>query len=102
MPDQTLSLFLPLIVMIGASYFFLIRPQKKREQDAQKMRDNLKVGSKVITIGGIKGKIMEIDEDDVVIAGENERTRLRMTKSSIYTQIPDDLDEYEEEEPIED
>ena len=53
---------LPLIVIFGAFWYFLIRPQKKKEQQHQEMVDNLEVGDKVVTIGGIKAKVIKIKD----------------------------------------
>ncbi len=56
-----------LVVFIGAMYFLLIRPQKKKEKTIQQMRNTLQVGDEIITIGGICGKIVKTKEDSIVI-----------------------------------
>lgn len=89
MDNQTVQLFLPLIAMVAVSYFFLIRPQKKREEDNRRMRESLVVGDKIVTIGGIKGTILYIGDDDIIISGADENTKLLMTKSSILSKIDD-------------
>ena len=48
--------------MIVVMYFFMIRPQMKKQKELKKFRENLAVGDKVVTIGGIHGKILAIDE----------------------------------------
>lgn len=60
---------LPFIVLIGAMWFFMVRPQKKRQQEAQKMLDSLQKGDSVVTIGGLHGVIDEVvtDANTVVI-----------------------------------
>ena len=58
MNSQTLTMFVPLILLIVAMYFLLIRPQKKREKEVNNMRANLHVGDEIVTIGGICGKIV--------------------------------------------
>lgn len=63
-----------MVVMIAVFYFMLIRPQKKKEKELRAMIDALKVGDKIITIGGIYGKITKIKDDAMVIesgSGEN-------------------------------
>ena len=59
--------FVPQIIMIVAlfaiMYFMLIRPQKKKDDEVRKMRDSLKVGDEILTIGGIYGKIVRIKDD---------------------------------------
>ena len=56
-----------LVVMFVALYFFMIRPQKKQEQQIKDMRDSLQVGDEITTIGGIIGKIVSIKEETLVL-----------------------------------
>ena len=74
-----------LIVMFAALYFFMIRPQNKREKEAKQMRNNLKPGDNIITIGGICGTVARVKEDSdrVVIMVGSERTKLEILKSAI-------------------
>ncbi len=90
MPQQYYS-----ILMMGGMfaffYFFMIRPQKKKEKEIAEMRANLKVGDKVITIGGVVGTIVLIKEDYVTIETTGMKTRLEFTKwgiSSVNNQTP--------------
>lgn len=55
------------VVLIVAMYFLMIRPQKKREKDFKDMLGALKVGDKVVTIGGIVGEIVTIDEKELTL-----------------------------------
>lgn len=59
--------FLPLILIIIVFYFFMIRPQLKKQKDQKKFREALGKGDKVVTIGGIHGKIVELKESSVVL-----------------------------------
>ena len=59
--------FLPFILIIGVFYFLIIMPQRKKEQEHKKMLDSLKRGDKVITNGGIYGKVVNIKENKVTI-----------------------------------
>lgn len=79
---QQLSLLFP-ILLIFVFYFLLIRPQKKREKQVNEMRNNLKVGDKVITIGGICGKIVKIKDDKITIEISADKTKLEMMRWSI-------------------
>ena len=54
--------FLPLILIVVVFYFFMIRPQMKRQKETRQFRENLKKGDKVVTTGGIYGKISELKE----------------------------------------
>jgi preprotein translocase subunit YajC len=73
--------FLPIIAIVGVMYFFMLRPQMKRQKEEASFRSALEKGMKVVTIGGIHGKILEINETTVVIDSEN--TRLRVERSAI-------------------
>ena len=63
----TLSTFLPLLIVVVLFYFVLIRPQKKRQKEEQKMRDEIRVGDEITTIGGIVGRVVNVKEDTLVI-----------------------------------
>ena len=73
--------FLPIIAIVGVMYFFMLRPKMKRQKEEASFRSALEKGMKVVTIGGIHGKILEINETSVVIDSEN--TRLRVERSAI-------------------
>lgn len=79
--------FVPQIIMIVAlfaiMYFMLIRPQKKKDDEIRKMRDNLKVGDEILTIGGIYGKIVRIKDDSLTIQVGSDRTRIEVAKWAI-------------------
>ncbi|MBQ4150479.1 MAG: preprotein translocase subunit YajC [Clostridia bacterium] len=72
-----------LVLMFVVMYFLMIRPQKKQEQEAQKMRDNLAVGDEVTTIGGIIGEIVSIKDETVTIETSRAGTKIRFLKSAI-------------------
>lgn len=73
----------PIVLMFVIFYFLLIRPQKKREQEVQKMREAIEVGDEIVTIGGIIGRVVSIKEDTLVIETSAERSKLRMARWSI-------------------
>ncbi len=73
-------IFLLLIIVIF--YMFFIRPQMKRSKEQKKFRENLKKGDKVITIGGVHGKIVEVQETTFTVEVA-ENVRLRIEKSAI-------------------
>jgi preprotein translocase subunit YajC len=74
--------FLPLVLIIVVFYFFFIRPQMKRSKDQKKFKESLQRGQKIITIGGIHGRIVEIQETTVTIEVEN-NVRLRVEKTAV-------------------
>ena len=65
------SMFMPLILIIGVMYFFMIRPQNKKQKELQKMLDALKKGDKVVTIGGIHGTVSSVKENTVVVKADD-------------------------------
>jgi preprotein translocase subunit YajC len=68
-------------LMIVVFYFFMIRPQQKKQKELKKFRENLAVGDKVVTIGGVHGKILEINDTTVLINSEG--SKIRFEKSAI-------------------
>jgi len=83
-------IFLGLIVVVF--YFFFIRPQVKRTKDQKKYREELKKGQKIVTIGGIHGKIIEIGDATVIIEVEGQN-RLKLEKSAVATDAKDQIAE---------
>lgn len=59
--------FLPILLIIVVFYFFMIRPQMKKQKEAKQFRESLKRGDKVVTVGGIYGKINDIHEQTVTL-----------------------------------
>ena len=82
-----LATFIPLILMFVVFYFILIRPQKKREKEVQKMRENIEIADEVVTIGGIIGRIVSIKDDTVVIETAGDRCKIRLARWSIQQNI---------------
>ena len=72
-----------IVIMFVVLYFFMIRPQKKQERATNEMRNNLKVGDEITTIGGIIGKIISIKEETVMIETGHDRTKIRILKSAV-------------------
>ena len=64
---EYLYAILPWILIFGIFWFFLIRPQQKQKKEHQNMLDNLSIGDKIVTIGGIKGKIIKIKDNNIRI-----------------------------------
>ncbi len=75
--------YVMILAIFAALYFFTIRPQNKRDKELRNLRNNLKPGDEIITIGGIYGKIVRATEDRVVIMVGSEKTKLEMAKSAI-------------------
>ena len=72
-----------IILIIVIFYFFMIRPQQKKQKDLQKSRAAMKTGDKVVTAGGIHGKIKEVNETDFIIEIAD-NVRIKVEKSSVF------------------
>lgn len=73
----------PILLMLFAFYFLMIRPQQKREEKKKSMRSSLKKGDKVITVGGIVGVIHKVIGDNEVSLEIAEGVNIKMLKSSV-------------------
>jgi len=74
--------FLPLIAIVAIFYFLILRPQKKRQQETQKMLSAIRKGDKVVTIGGMHGIVTSVRESTVVIKVD-ENVKLEFNRSAI-------------------
>ncbi len=79
---------LMMVIIVAIFYFFMIRPQQKRQKDIQKAREALKVGDKVITAGGIYGKIREIGDVYMIIEIAN-GVNIQIDKTSVFASSED-------------
>ncbi len=109
-PLAGLAMPVIMIVMLVAMWWFTSRSQKKRDQEAQSMRDSLQVGDEVTTIGGIIGKVVSIKEETFVLETTKEKTHIRFLKGAIrsvdvrvadLTAAPESKDEPAAEQPAE-
>lgn len=79
------SMIIMMVVLIAVFYFFMIRPENKKKKEMNQMRDSLKVGDNITTIGGIIGTICHIKDDMIVIEVGADRVRLEFNKWAIST-----------------
>ena len=77
-----------IVAMVAIFYFFMIRPQQKRQKDIQKARDAMKSGDKVVIAGGIHGRIKEIGDTSMLIEVA-EGVRIRVDKASVFASSED-------------
>lgn len=82
------SLIFP-VIMVAVMYFFLIRPQKKREKEKQEMISSIVVGDEVVTIGGIHGKVVVAKEDILTIETSTANTKLEIARWAIGRVVKD-------------
>lgn len=80
--NNPLGMFLPLIAILVIFWVFMIRPQAKRQKELRKFRDSIQKGDKVITTGGIYGKVVSLKDNTIVIQVD-ENTKLTIDKNSI-------------------
>ncbi|MDR1937475.1 MAG: preprotein translocase subunit YajC [Tannerellaceae bacterium] len=83
-----LSGILMIVAIVAIFYFFMIRPQQKRQKDIQKAREAMKPGDKVVTAGGVYGRVKEISDKYMVIEIA-EGVRVRIDKASVFA-TPED------------
>ena len=87
--SDMLMQFLPLILMFVIFWFLLISPQQKRAKAHKQMINELKRGDRIITSSGIIGRIMEIDDEQVVIESENSKLRIsRGAVGGLFKRLP--------------
>ncbi len=83
MTGQQISAFLPLVLVFVFMYFFMIRPQNKQQKKIQEMRNNLKKGDRIVTVGGFHGKVVGFKENIVVIELKPDNVKVEITKVAV-------------------
>jgi preprotein translocase subunit YajC len=96
-----ISMILPFAVLFAVMYFMIIRPQKKREKLTKQMLDGLVMGDKILTIGGVIGKIVSIKDDTICIetgkaGAKSTVTFKRSAVSEVLKAAPDTNEQYDE------
>ncbi len=81
MGDGSLTNILFIGLMFFVFYFFMIRPQMKKQKELKKFREGLAKGDHIVSIGGIHGRILEVTDTTVLI--ESEKTKIRLDKSAV-------------------
>ena len=79
------SMLFMMVALIGVFYFLMIRPENKRKKEAEAMRNALKVGDNITTIGGVIGDIVSVKEDSIVIETTTDRVRVEFAKFAVST-----------------
>ncbi len=86
--SNPLASFLPLVLIVVVFYFFIIRPQMKRQKEMKKFRESIAKGDKVVTTGGIMGKINDVKDDHLVIEIAD-NVRIKVDKNSVVRDAAD-------------
>lgn len=79
--------FLPMILIFAVAYFFMIRPQIKRQKDEKKFTQNLKRGDKIVTKSGLHGKVVDLNDSDFSCIIETMAGRLKFDRSAISMEM---------------
>ena len=74
---------IPLVAIVVIFYFFMIRPQMKKQKETKKYIESLKVGDKILTIGGIYGTIQKLNEDETIIMAIEDGSKMKISKNAI-------------------
>lgn len=85
MGSEGMSMIVMLVVMIAVFYFFLIRPENKKKKEATEMRNALKPGDNITTIGGVVGDIVSVKDDNIVIETSADKVRIEFAKWAVST-----------------
>lgn len=80
---SSFSFIIMMVAVMLVFYFFMIRPQARKAKTEQQFKEGLKKGDKVVTIGGINGRISEVQERSFTIETEPDNVRLRIEKTAI-------------------
>lgn len=83
MDSSTIAQFIPLILIFAIMYFLLIRPQQKKMKEHQKMVENLRRGDRVVTQGGMIGKVTKVKEDNELEIEVAPEVRVTVIKSTV-------------------
>jgi len=83
-----MGMLLPLVAVLVIFWFFMIRPQAKRQKELKKFRDSLQKGDSIVTAGGIYGKVVSVKDFQIVIQVD-ENTKLTVDKSSVLKDSTD-------------
>ncbi|MFA9423106.1 MAG: preprotein translocase subunit YajC [Sedimentibacter sp.] len=82
MSQQFSGIFM-MVILFAVMYFMMIRPQKKKDKEIKLMRDNLSNGDEVITIGGIHGKVVKVNDEVITIEMAHGKQRIELSKWAI-------------------
>lgn len=86
--QNPITSFLPLILIVVVFYFFMIRPQMKKQKDTRKFREGISKGDQVLTLGGIYGKVAEVADTHIMLEVSKE-VKLKVDKNAITADAAD-------------
>lgn len=80
---QVLSLVVPFALLAVVFYFFILKPQKKQQREAQQMRDSIGRGDTVVTAGGIVGIVITVKDDMILLESSGDKTKIQVQKWAV-------------------
>jgi preprotein translocase subunit YajC len=90
-PGDMTSMIVMMGGMFAVMYFFMIRPQSKRAKEAKLYQEGIQIGDKIVTLGGIHGKVIEVDDTTVVISLDQGRMRIEKAALSVDKRVTEGL-----------
>ena len=88
---EALKGMLPMIliyaVLFGGLYFLMIRPQRKKQKEEKKMRENLQVGDEIVTIGGLYGRVISLKEDVIVMESISDHSKITIARWALQSNL---------------
>lgn len=84
---STVGYLIFMVLLFAVMYFILIRPQKKKDKEAKAMQNSLQVGDEIVTIGGIVGMVVQVQEDTVVVETTGNRNKIRLKTWAIQENV---------------
>ncbi|MGI6004654.1 MAG: preprotein translocase subunit YajC [Christensenellales bacterium] len=89
---STVMSLVPILLIVVLFYFFMIRPQRKRDKAVKEMLSKIGPGDKIVTIGGIYGKVVRAKDDIITIEVGSERTQMLVARWAIRNVVGDELE----------
>ena len=80
-------MLLPMILIFGIMWFVMIRPQRKKQKEEEKMRNNIQIGDEILTIGGFYGRVVSIKEDALVIESVADHTKQKIARWAVQQNL---------------
>lgn len=82
-----LPMILIYAVLFGGLYFLMIRPQRKKQKEEKKMRENLQVGDEIVTIGGLYGRVISLKEDTIVMESISDHSKITIARWALQSNL---------------
>ena len=80
-------MLLPMVLIFGIMWFVMIRPQRKKQKEEEKMRNNIQIGDEILTIGGFYGRVVSIKEDAIIFESASDHTKQKIARWAIQQNL---------------